>query len=419
VYILPSKEVLTKIYTPGVAKICLLIEALRSEARDLRDIASFLPTTGKEKLKVQKEILNRTEYINGTVLALSFTNAAIHINRITNYELVKRRISLVPDPVLIITDNTAVLGLGDIGTYAGIPVMVGKKMIMNYLGNINAIPISIETRDPKEIIEIVKMIAPDKGAINLEDISAPRCFEIEKQLDQDLKIPVFHDDQHGTAIVVAAALLNALKVTKRNIEDAKVFINGAGAAGLSIAELILTMGVQSQNLIVADTKGLIYAKRPHGMNPQKEIIAKMTNPQKTKGQLMDGIKGMDVFIGVSSKNILTTQMVKTMNKDSIVFAMANPDPEILPEEAKKGGACIIGTGRSDYPNQVNNALAFPGLLRGALESKHKINLEMKKMTAFIIAKWAEPKLSTDYILPSPLDLELHKAIAGEIKKKFS
>jgi hypothetical protein len=194
---IPSKEVLTKIYTPGVAKICLLIEALRSEARDLRDIASFLPTTGKEKLKVQKEILNRTEYINGTVLALSFTNAAIHINRITNYELVKRRISLVPDPVLIITDNTAVLGLGDIGTYAGIPVMVGKKMIMNYLGNINAIPISIETRDPKEIIEIVKMIAPDKGAINLEDISAPRCFEIEKQLDQDLKIPVFHDDQHG------------------------------------------------------------------------------------------------------------------------------------------------------------------------------------------------------------------------------
>jgi len=414
-----SKEVLTKVYTPGVAKICLLIEALRSEARDLRDIASFLPTTGKEKLKVQKEILNRTEYINATVLALSFTNAAIHINRITNFDMVKRRISLIPNPVLIITDNTAVLGLGDIGTYAGIPVMVGKKMIMNYFGNINAIPISIETRDPKEIIEIVKMIAPTEGAINLEDISAPRCFEIEKQLDQDLKIPVFHDDQHGTAIVVVAALLNALKVTKRQIENTKVFINGAGAAGLSIAELILTMGVKSSHLMVADTKGIIYEGRPDGMNSQKEIIAKMTNPLKLKGKIEEGIVGMDVFIGVSSKNILSIAMVKTMHPDSIIFAMANPDPEILPEDAKKGGAKIIGTGRSDYPNQVNNALAFPGLLRGALESKHKINLEMKKMTALLIAKWAEPKLSAEYILPSPLDLKLHEAIADEITKKFS
>ncbi len=267
--------------------------------------------------------------------------------------------------VAIVTDGTAVLGLGDIGPEAALPVMEGKALLLKKFSNVDAFPICLDTKDVDEIVQTVKVISPTFGAINLEDISAPRCFEIEERLRKECNIPVFHDDQHGTAIVVGAGLTNALKIVGKKKEELKIVINGAGAAGIAILKLLLQIGYK--NVIMCDSKGIIYKGRPNGMNPIKEEIAQITNLDNIQGKLEDALHGADVFIGVSVANLLTQEHIQSMNQDPIVFAMANPNPEITFENAKEWGVRIMGTGRSDYPNQVNNMLAFPGIFRGALD----------------------------------------------------
>lgn len=407
--LIDSMQTLSKVYTPGVAQICLLIEGLVQESRDLRDVASFL--NGTDYRQLQREVLARSLYVRDLVFALAFTNSAIHINRSSNLEIMKERIAQVDRPALIVTDNTAILGLGDIGIFAGMPVMYGKKMIMNDLGDFNAIPITLETRDPQEIIRIIETIAPKQGAINLEDISAPRCFYIETELKKRLQIPVFHDDQHGTAIVVLAALINALTVTGRRMDQIKVVINGAGAAGLAIADLLGKAGVPAFNLLVCDSKGIIYEGRTQGMNPQKELIAKQTNSQNQKGGLGDALKEAHVFVGVSVKDALNPKMVASMRPNSIILALANPDPEILPEAALRAGAAVVGTGRSDFPNQVNNALVFPGLLGGSIKAGlNRINSEVFIKVAETLAACIE-KPTAQKILPEVLDRSVHQKIS--------
>ena len=318
--------------------------------------------------------------------------------------------------VAVITDGTAVLGLGDIGPEAALPVMEGKCVLFKEFAGVDAIPICLDTKDPEEIIRTAKLLAPGLGGINLEDISAPRCIEIETRLKEELDIPVFHDDQHGTAIVVAAGLINAFKFLGKKFSEAKVVVNGAGAAGSSIAKLIHKLGVT--NLLVLDRPGILRRSEKDSYDFSKRELAELTNPDDIKGDLSVAIKDADVFVGVSVGNILTTEMVKTMNKDAIIFAMANPVPEIMPEDALAGGARIVGTGRSDYPNQINNVLVFPGLFKGALEAKSKkITEEMKLAAANGLASLLkEEELNENYIITDAFDPRVADAVAAAVKK---
>ncbi|WP_347709321.1 malic enzyme-like NAD(P)-binding protein [Bacillus sp. FJAT-47783] len=316
--------------------------------------------------------------------------------------------------VAVVTDGSAVLGLGNIGAAASLPVMEGKAMLFKEFANINAVPLCIDTNDVEKVIETVKLLQSSFGGINLEDIKAPECFIIEERLKEELNIPVFHDDQHGTAIVTVAALMNALKIVEKEFPSLKVVINGAGAAGVAIAKLLLKLNVQ--NIIVCDSKGAIYHGRPNGMNEMKEQLASITNPSLHKGTLQDVIQEADVFIGVSVKGALTKQMIQSMNHDPIVFAMANPDPEIHPDDAKEAGARIVGTGRSDFPNQVNNVLAFPGIFKGVLDVKAKsITEEMKISAAKAIASLIlAEELTENYIIPHPFDKRVVPAVAEAV-----
>lgn len=315
--------------------------------------------------------------------------------------------------IAVVSDGTAVLGLGDIGPLSSLPVMEGKAVLFKSFADVDAIPIVISTKDTDEIVETVARISPSFGGINLEDISAPRCFEIERRLKERCDVPIFHDDQHGTAVVTLAGLLNALKIVNKKLADIKVVVNGAGAAGNSVTRLLLSSGVK--NIIMCDRKGALY-KGMEQKDSAKQEISELTNPERLKGTLAEVLPGADVFIGVSAPGVLTGEMVKTMNKDAIVFAMANPTPEIFPEEAKTAGARVMGTGRSDYPNQINNVLAFPGIFRGALDARARdINEEMKVAAAYAIAgSISENELNEENIIPKPFNREVQKKVAQAV-----
>lgn len=318
--------------------------------------------------------------------------------------------------VAVVTDGTAVLGLGNIGAEASIPVMEGKAVLFKSFSGIDGVPIALNTTDTEEIINTVKLLEPNYGGINLEDISAPRCFEIEERLKKETKIPVFHDDQHGTAIVTVAGMINALRIVDKDLSDIKVVLNGAGAAGIAIIKLLYSYGVR--NMIMCDSKGAIYEGRSFGMNDTKAYVAKWTNRDKIDGSLNDVIEDADVFIGVSVADLLSKEMVESMADDPIIFAMANPNPEIKPDVAKAAGAKVIGTGRSDFPNQINNVLAFPGIFRGALdvEATH-INEEMKQAAVEAIADLIKPEeLNPDYCIPDPFDKRVAPSVAREVAK---
>ena len=316
--------------------------------------------------------------------------------------------------VAVVSNGTAVLGLGDIGPAAGMPVMEGKAVLFKTFAGVDAFPICLNTKDPDEIVNVVKCLEPVFGGINLEDISAPACFEIEAKLKDMLNIPVFHDDQHGTAIVSCAAMVNALKLVSKSASEVRVIVNGAGAAGIAVTKLLMTLGVK--DVVLCDSKGAIFEGRTYRMNPYKEEIAKVTNPHKLQGQLADVIKGADVFIGVSVAGCLTREMVAGMAEDAIVFAMANPVPEIMPDEAKAAGAKVIATGRSDFPNQINNVLAFPGIFRGALDARAKaINEDMKLAAVYAISDIiTDEELNADYIIPGPFDERVAPAVAAKV-----
>lgn len=317
---------------------------------------------------------------------------------------------------LVVTDGTAVLGLGDIGPEAGMPVMEGKCVLFKAFGNVDAFPLCIKSKEVDDIVNTIYLISGSFGGVNLEDISAPRCFEIEKRLKEKCDIPIFHDDQHGTAVITLAGLTNALRLVGKKKEEIKLVINGAGAAAISITRLLLTAGIC--NITLCDRTGAIYEGREKGMNPVKDEIAKVTNPEHLSGSLADAIKGADAFIGVSAPGILTTDMVKTMAKDAIIFACANPTPEIFPEDAKAGGARVIATGRSDYPNQINNVLAFPGIFRGAFDVRAKdINDDMKLAAAKALAHLiSDEELSEDYIIPAAFDPRVGQTVAAAVAK---
>lgn len=317
--------------------------------------------------------------------------------------------------VAVVTDGTAVLGLGDIGPEAGMPVMEGKCVLFKRFGNVDAFPLCVRSKDVDTIVDTVALLAGSFGGVNLEDISAPRCFEIEKKLKERCDIPIFHDDQHGTAVVVLSAMINALKLVNKKIEDIEVVVNGSGAAGIAITKLLMKTGLK--NVVLCDTKGAIYEGRDN-LNPIKEEMAKISNLNKKQGNLADVIKGADVFIGVSAPGVLTAEMVGTMAKDPIVLAMANPVPEIMPEEAKKAGVAVMGTGRSDFPNQINNVLAFPGIFRGALDVRAKdINDEMKLAAAYAIASIvSDEELNPDYIIPNSFNEKVTPAVAKAVAK---
>ncbi len=379
----------------------------------------------KESLKLHSELKGKIEVVskvkveNKTDLSLAYTpgvaQPCLEIQKDYNksFELTARG-----NLVAVITDGTAVLGLGDIGPEAGMPVMEGKCVLFKTFGNVDAVPLCIRSKDVDEIVKTIKLISGSFGGINLEDISAPRCFEIEKRLNDDpeVDIPVFHDDQHGTAVVCVAAAVNALKLVGKKWEDITVVFSGAGAAGEAIAKLMLSMG--AKDVIMCDRKGIIYKGRPDGMNPEKEKIAEFTNKSGKKGTLADAVKGADMFVGVSSPGVLTKDMVRTMNKGAIVMPMANPVPEIMPDEAKEAGAAVVGTGRSDFPNQINNVLAFPGIFRGALDCRARvINDEMNMAAARAIAGLiSDEELSADYIIPAPFDKRVAPAVAAAVKE---
>ena len=318
--------------------------------------------------------------------------------------------------VAVISDGTAVLGLGDIGPLAALPVMEGKSVLFKEFGNVDAFHIFLDTKNVDEIVETVANIAPTLGGINLEDISAPRCFEIEKRLKERLNIPVFHDDQHGTAIVVLSGLLNALKIVNKKLDNIKVVINGAGSAGTAICKLLLSSGVK--NIVMCDINGVISRDKDLSDNIYMQELANITNPDNVTGTLKDAMVGTDVFIGVSAPNIVSKEMVKTMNKDGIIFAMANPTPEIFPEDAKEAGIAVMGTGRSDYPNQINNVLAFPGVFRGALDVRaSEINEEMKVAAAYAIANSVSAEdLNAENIIPKAFDLKVQDLVAKAVKE---
>lgn len=324
--------------------------------------------------------------------------------------------TLKKNTVAVVTDGSAVLGLGNIGPYAALPVMEGKAIIFKEFAGIDAFPICLDTQDTEEIIKTVKNLAPVFGGINLEDISAPRCFEIEARLREELDLPVLHDDQHGTAIVVFAGLLNALKIVKKELNELKIVISGLGAAGVAIFRFLTRAGADPAKILACDSQGIVYEGREKGMNPVKEEIARLTNPEKLKGGLKEALPGTDLFIGVSVGGIVSEDMVRSMAKDAIVMAMANPIPEIMPDAAKKAGARIIATGRSDFPNQLNNCLSFPGVFKGALSTcARKITPEMEMAAAYALANVvASTELSEDYIIPDPLDKHVVPAVAKAV-----
>lgn len=369
-----------------------------------------------ENLKGKLEISSRVTINNEKDLSLAYTpgvaQPCIEIHKDPNLAYTYTR---KWNTVAVISDGTAVLGLGDIGPLASLPVMEGKSILFKSFANVDAFPIVLDTKDTDEIVETIVKIAKTFGGINLEDISAPRCFEIEKRLKERLDIPVFHDDQHGTAIVVLSGLLNALKIVDKKLEDLKVVINGAGAAGTANAKLLLSSGVK--NVIVCDIDGSLH-KDSNFKNDAFKSLSSITNPNNETGTLKDIIKNADVFIGVSAPNLVSKEMVKSMNNDAIIFAMANPIPEIFPNDAKEAGAKIIGTGRSDFPNQINNVLAFPGIFRGALDVRASdINEEMKIAAAYAIANSVTHEdLSPDYIIPKAFDLKVQKMVAEAVKE---
>lgn len=367
-----------------------------------------------EEKRGKLEVVSKVEVNNAHDLALAYTpGVAEPCKLIHDDPELQYKYTAKGNLIAVVTDGSAVLGLGNIGSRAGMPVMEGKSILFKKFGNVDAFPIMLDTQDVDEIVNTVKNIAPGFGGINLEDISAPRCFEIERKLDEMLDIPVFHDDQYGTAIVVTAALINACKLIKKDYADLKVVINGSGAAGIAIAYMMLNLGVK--NILVCDSKGIIYRGNERN-NWIKAEIAEKTNPDNEEGTLKDAMVGADVFIGVSAPGVLTKDMVKTMNKDAIVFAMANPVPEIYPDEAKEAGAKIVGTGRSDFANQINNSLAFPGIFRGALDRRAKtITFDMKVAAAHAIADLVEDKdLSEEHIMPDMFDERVPKAVAKAV-----
>ncbi|WP_295073974.1 malic enzyme-like NAD(P)-binding protein [Ruminococcus sp.] len=326
-----------------------------------------------------------------------------------SYELTRRS-----NLVAVVTDGTAVLGLGDIGPEAGMPVMEGKCALFKAFGDVDAVPLCVRSKEVDDIVNTVRLLAGSFGGVNLEDISAPRCFEIEKKLKECCDIPIFHDDQHGTAVVTLAAMLNALKVVGKKLDEIRVVTSGAGAAGIAIIKLLISMGLK--DVVLCDRNGAIYKGRPEGMNPMKDEMAEITNKQMRKGSLEEVIKGADVFIGVSAPGCVTPEMVKSMADKPILFPMANPTPEIMPDLAKEAGAAVVGTGRSDFPNQINNVLAFPGIFRGALDVRASdINDAMKIAAAKAIASFVtDDKLSADYIIPSALDKTVAQAVAKAV-----
>ena len=375
----------------------------------------------KESLKLHEQWKGKIEVVETVPvkskedLALAYTPGvaepclAIQKDENKSYELTRRH-----NMCLVVTDGSAVLGLGNIGPEAGMPVMEGKCVLFKAFGGVDAFPMCIKSQDVDTIVETIYQVSGSFGGVNLEDISAPRCFEIEKRLKEKCDIPIFHDDQHGTAIITLAGLMNALKVTGKELDKVKIVMNGAGAAAIAIAKLLITSG--AKDVTMCDRAGAIYEGREAGMNPVKEEMAKITNLRKEQGSLADIVKGADVFIGVSAPKALTVDMVKTMNQDAIVFACANPTPEIFPDEAKAGGAKVVATGRSDFPNQINNVLAFPGIFRGAFDVRARdINDEMKIAAAKALAGLiSEEELNADYIIPAAFDERVGGTVAKAV-----
>ncbi len=362
------------------------------------------------------EVISTVPISSSEDLALAYTpgvaEPCLEVQKDVNksYELTRRS-----NLVAVITDGTAVLGLGDIGPEAGMPVMEGKCALFKEFGDVDAFPICIKSKDVDEIVNAIYLISGSFGGINLEDISAPRCFEIEKRLKEKCDIPIFHDDQHGTAVIVAAGLLNSLKIVGKKIEDIKVVMNGAGAAGIAIAKHLMNMGVK--DVTMCDSKGII-CKGDERLNPIKQEMAEITNLSRKTGTLADAMVGADVFLGISAAGCVSQEMVKSMAENPIIFAMANPTPEIMPDLAKEAGAAVVGTGRSDFPNQINNVLAFPGIFRGALDCRASdINEEMKIAASYALASIIDDdKLSADYILPHAFDPRVGKTVAEAVKK---
>ena len=366
--------------------------------------------------KGKLEVTPRASVDSKEALSLAYTpgvaQPCLEIQKDVNksYELTRRW-----NTVAVVTDGSAVLGLGDIGPEAGMPVMEGKCVLFKAFGGVDAIPLCVRSHDVDEIVNTVALLAGSFGGVNLEDIAAPRCFEIERKLKERCDIPIFHDDQHGTAVITLAGLTNALKVVGKKLEDVKIVLNGAGAAAIAITKLLLSAG--ARDVTLCDRKGAIYAGRAEGMNPVKEEIAQVTNPAKRAGSLADVLAGADVFIGVSAPGAVTTDMVKTMAKDAVIFACANPTPEIFPDDAKAGGAAVVATGRSDYPNQINNVLAFPGIFRGALDARASdINDAMKIAAAHALAELVGDDLSADYIIPAAFDPRVRDAVASAVEQ---
>ena len=369
-----------------------------------------------KELKGKLEITSRVKITNEKDLSLAYTPGVaepcreIHKDPSTAYLYTRKW-----NTVAVISDGTAVLGLGDIGPLASLPVMEGKSILFKEFADVDAFPIVLDTKEVNEIVDTIVRIAPTLGGINLEDISAPRCFEIEKKLKEKLNIPVFHDDQHGTAIIVLSGLINALKIVNKNIEDLKIVVNGAGSAGTAITKLLLSYG--AKNIVICDRDGALNRNTTYS-NKYFEELSKITNPNNESGILKDVIKNADVFIGVSAPNIVSKEMVSSMNNDAIIFAMANPTPEIFPDDAREAGAKVIGTGRSDFPNQINNVLAFPGIFRGALDVRAtEINEEMKIAAAYAIANSvSKEELNPNYIIPKAFNLDVQKRVAEAVKE---
>jgi len=379
----------------------------------LREDALKLHKDNMGKLEVRSKVA----VVDAASLSLAYSPGVaepckeIHADPNTIYDYTSKG-----NMVAVVSDGTAVLGLGDIGAEASIPVMEGKAVLFKEFGGVDAFPICVKTKDPDEIVKLVELISPVFGGVNLEDISAPRCFEIEERLKKSLDIPVFHDDQHGTAIITLAGVLNACRLLKKEMKDLVIVINGTGSAGVAIAKILLGYGVK--DLLLLDTTGIIYEGREKGMNWAKEELSKVTNKEKRQGGLAEAMKGVDVFVGVSQADILTEDMVRSMNSDPVIFAMANPNPEITPDLAKKAGAAVVGTGRSDFPNQVNNVLAFPGIFRGAFDVRAStINEEMKIAAAHALADLvADDELTAEYIIPKPFDKRVRPAVATAVAK---
>lgn len=378
-------------------------------------------TTNEKALLLHKQWNGKLETVSKTPvksredLALAYTpGVAEPCKVIAQDREAAYQYTMKANTVAVVSDGSAVLGLGNIGPYAAMPVMEGKAVLFKEFGGVNAVPICLDTQDTEEIIKTVAYLAPGFGGINLEDISAPRCFEIEERLKQMLDIPVFHDDQHGTAIVVLAGIINALKVTGKKKENCKIVVNGAGSAGVAITKLLLTYGFP--DIIMCDKTGIV-SKDTEGLNWMQQKMTEVTNLQNKTGTLADAMKGADIFVGVSAPNIVSEEMVASMNKDAILFAMANPVPEIMPDLAKKAGAKVVGTGRSDFPNQVNNVVAFPGIFRGALEGRAtQITEEMKLAAALAIASLVpEEELSEDNIMPEAFNPKVAEVVAEAVK----